>query len=64
VQLKSGERLIKQVRRTMSGWLLESINQAYESREVRDLCSDGVKQIGELGDPVLNLALKHLSNPN
>lgn len=36
VQLKSGERLIKQVRRTMAGWLLESINQAYESREVRD----------------------------
>jgi len=36
VQLKSGERLIKQVRRTISGWLLESINQAYESREVRD----------------------------
>jgi transcriptional regulator with XRE-family HTH domain len=36
VQLKSGERLIKQVRRTMSGWMLESINQAYDSREVRD----------------------------
>jgi hypothetical protein len=35
-----------------------------ESREVRDLCSDGIRQIGELGDPVLNLALKNLSNPN
>lgn len=36
VQLKSGERLIKQVRKTIGGWMLESINQSYESREVRD----------------------------
>jgi phage repressor protein C with HTH and peptisase S24 domain len=36
VELKTGERLVKQVRKTMGGWMLESINQAYEPREVRD----------------------------
>lgn len=36
VQLRSGERLIKTVRKTIGGWMLESINQAYPPREVRD----------------------------
>ncbi len=56
VQLKSGERLIKQVRRTIGGWLLESINQAYESREVRDDEIEFMHRIvwaREKGDPVI-----------
>lgn len=34
IQLLSGERLIKIARKTLGGWLLESINPAYEPREV------------------------------
>ena len=36
--------------------------QANPSSEIRDLCESGIHQIGELGDPMLNLALKHAPN--
>lgn len=36
VELHGGERLIKVARRLRNGWLLESLNPVYESREVSD----------------------------
>ncbi len=35
VQLVNGERLIKRVFRTSTGWILRSLNEAYPQREVR-----------------------------
>jgi hypothetical protein len=41
--------------------VLEALRKS-RSAEVRDLCTRGIANLGVLNDPVLNIALKHLSN--
>lgn len=41
--------------------VLEALRR-HKSAEVRDLCAHGIADIRSLNDPVLNIALKHMSN--